>query len=225
MAASTFAALFLAHVIADYLLQTTWLVENKRRPMVIGLHIGAVFMVLPLLTLSFSPWFIALAAMHLAIDLSKTHLMRPGLPAYVADQALHLVSIGLVVALAPGIWAESPLSGSAWLPQVYLILAMILFTARGGQYAVAALFPADSGSDSRGVRIGWFERSALSAAVAAGAPLVFLTVLTAKAGHVAWAIGNRAGPGRDRLIRGSALSLTWGLTCAAALWVLLPTLG
>jgi hypothetical protein len=225
MAVSTFAALFLAHVIADYLLQTTWLVDNKRRPLAIGLHIGAVFAMLPLVTLTFSPWFLVLAALHLAIDLTKTHLMGAGLVAYVADQVLHLVSIALIAALAPGIWAASPLAEVAGLPQVYLILAMILFAARGGQYAVAALFRSEPEVGSRGVWIGWAERTALTASVAAGLSMAVLAVVAAKAGLVAWSIGKRKGPYRDRLIRGSALSLAWGLGCAAVLWALLPTLG
>jgi hypothetical protein len=225
MAVSTFAALFLAHVIADYLLQTTWLVDNKHRPLAIGLHIGAVFAILPLVTLSFSPWFLALAALHLAIDLTKTHLMGAGLVAYVADQVLHLVSIALIAALAPGIWAASPLAEVAGLPQVYLILAMILFAARGGQYAVAALFRSEPEVGSRGVWIGWVARTALTVSVAAGVPVAVPAVLAAKAGHVAWTLGKRKGPCRDRLMRGSALSLAWGLGCAAMLWALLPTVG
>ncbi len=225
MAISTFAALFLAHVIADYLLQTGWMVANKRRALSIGLHIGAVFVMMPLATLSFSPWFVALAAMHLAIDLTKTHVLRGGLVAYVADQALHLASILLVVWLAPGLWAVSSLAEVDWLPRFYLILAVLLFSARGGQYAVATLFCIDPEADSRGVRIGWVERSALAALVAVGAPWPMLAVVAAKAGHVAFGLPRRDARGRSRLIRGSALSMAWGLACALALWAVLPSFG
>lgn len=225
MATSTFAALFLAHVIADYLLQTEWLVTNKHRPLAIGLHIGVVLAMLPLVTFSVSPWFLVLAALHLAIDLTKTRVLGGGLLAYVADQVLHLASIVVIVALVPGLWAASPLADIAWLAQVYLALAVFIFAARGGQYAVATMLGTDPEADGRGVRIGWLERSALSAAVAAGAPWAMLGVLAAKAGHIAWAIRGRGARGRARLIGGSALSMTWGLACAAALWILLPTLG
>jgi hypothetical protein len=61
--------------------------------------------------------------------------------------------------------------------------------------------------------------------VAAGVPVAVPAVLAAKAGHVAWTLGKRKGPCRNRLIRGSALSMIWGLGCAAMLWALLPTVG
>jgi len=225
MVVSSFAALFLAHVIADYLLQTEWMVANKHRARAIGLHIGAVFLAMPLVTLTFSPWFVALAGLHLAIDLTKTHLLRGGLGSYVADQVLHLASIALVAALAPGIWEASPLAAIDWVPRFYLILAMLLFAARGGQYAVATLFGSDPEADGRGLRIGWIERAALSVAVAAGAPWAMLGVLAAKSVHVARALQTRDGSGRARMIRGSAVSLIWGLACATLLWAVLPTIG
>jgi len=225
MATSTFAALFLAHVIADYLLQTGWMVANKRRALSIGLHIGAVFAMMPLVTLDFSLWFAALAAMHLAIDLTKTHVLREGLVAYVGDQLLHLASILLVVALAPGLWDQSPLSGLDWLPRFYLVLAALIFAARGGQYAVATLFGTDPEADSRSVRIGWLERSALVACIAVGAHWAMPAVLAAKTGHVAAARRGRDARGRTRLIRGSIASMAWGLACAAGLWAVLPSIG
>lgn len=225
MATSTFAALFLAHVIADYLLQTGWMVANKRRALSIGLHIGAVFVMMPVVTLALSPWFLALAAMHLAIDLTKTHILRGSLAAYVADQLLHLASIGLVVALAPDLWAETPLAPVESLPRFYLILAVLIFAARGGQYAVATLFGIDPEADSRGVRVGWLERSALVACVATGAPWAMLGVLAAKSGHAAAAWSTRDARGRTRLIRGGIASLSWGLACAAGLWAVLPSIG
>jgi hypothetical protein len=225
MAASTFAALFLAHVIADYLLQTSWLVENKRRPLAIGLHIGAVLAMMPLLTLHLSWWFVALAAMHLAIDLTNTYLLGGGLMAYLADQILHLASILAVVTLAPGLWADSPLSDIDGLARFYLILAVFLFAARGGRYAVATLLRLDPEADGRGVRIGWAERTALVAVVALGLAWAIAGVLAGKAVHVAMALSRRDGAGRARLVRGAGLSMVWGLGCAGALWAILPAFG
>lgn len=225
MGVSTFAALFLAHVIADYLLQTAWMVTNKDRASAIGLHIGIVLVMMPAVTLHLSPWFLAVAAMHLAIDLTKTHLMPGGLISYVADQVLHLASIVLVVWLVPGLWGESPLAEVGWLDRTYLILAVFIFAARGGQYAVASLLGVDPEADGRGVRLGWAERVALSVAVAVGLPWAVPGIVAGKAAQVVRALRERDEAGRRRLIRGAGLSLIWGLACAAALWALLPAVG
>lgn len=225
MATSTFAALFLAHVIADYLMQTGWMVANKRRATAIGLHVAVVLAVMPVVTLSLSPWFLLLAALHLAIDLAKTHVLGCGFAAYVGDQMLHLVSILAVVTLAPGLWAESPLSGVDWLSRFYMILAVFIFAARGGQYAVAILLRTDPEADAPGVRLGWAERVALPALVAVGLPWAVPGVLAAKAAQVMLGLRHRTGPARRHLIGASTLSMGWGLACATALWAVLPAFG
>ncbi|NKX46451.1 DUF3307 domain-containing protein [Roseicyclus persicicus] len=224
MAASTFAALFLAHVLADYLLQTGWMVANKRRAAALGLHIGTVLAAMPLVLLTLSPWFLVLAGLHLAIDLLKTFVMRPGLASYVLDQLLHLASIVLVAALAPGLWADSPLAALPWAPAAILIAAAVLFAARGGQYAVAARLPDDPATGARGVRMGWAERATMVGVVALGLPVLALGVALAKAAQVALRWADRDVAGRRRLVEGAGLSLGWGLACAAGLWAILPLL-
>lgn len=227
MALSTFAALLLAHVIADYLLQTRWLVDNKHRAQAISLHIAAVFLALPLVTLDLSPWFLAVAALHLAIDLTKTHLMRPGLPAYVADQFLHIVSLVLVTSLVPDLWAASPLAGVEGVARGYLIVALLILAARGGQFAVTSLPGACDDAEDGGAEVltGWIERGALVAAVAMGAPWAIAGVLAASAAGTAWASRRHPPEARGRMTAARGLSLIWGLACAAALFVLLPSLG
>ncbi len=133
MAAYTFAALFLAHVIADYLVQTTWMVVNKRRVIATATHIGLVLGTLCAMTLSFSVWFIALALLHLFIDIAKTYAMKAGPGAYVADQVLHVASIAAIALLAPQIWADSPLREVDGLPLYDMLVAGVVFAARGGQ--------------------------------------------------------------------------------------------
>lgn len=224
MVISTFAALFLAHVIADYLLQTTWLVVNKHRPVALGAHVGIVLVTMPLVTLTLSPWFLLLAALHLGIDVLKTFVLRGGLAAYVADQALHIVSIAVIALLVPGLWGESPLAGVAWLPQFYLILGVFLFSTRGGQYAVATWFRRPPAEEGRGVYIGWIERTALPATVAIGAPWLILGVIVAKVAQLTLAWRERPADRRRHLVEGALLSLGWGLACSAGLWLLLPLL-
>ncbi|MBF9059386.1 DUF3307 domain-containing protein [Rhodobacterales bacterium HKCCSP123] len=224
MVISTFAALFLAHVIADYLLQTTWLVINKHRPVALGAHVGIVLVTMPLVTLSLSPWFLLLAGLHLGIDVVKTFVLRGGLAAYIADQALHVGSIALIALIAPGLWDQSPLAGVDWLPQFYLILGVFLFSARGGQYAVSTWFRRPPHEEGRGVYLGWIERTTMPAVVALGAPWVILGVIAAKGAHLTLAWRERQEERRRHLLEGAFISLCWGLACAAGLWLLLPLL-
>jgi hypothetical protein len=224
MVIPTFAALFLAHVIADYLLQTRWLVTNKRRPAALAVHIGLVLVAMPLVTLTLSPWFLLLAALHLGIDLTKTFVLRGGLMAYITDQMLHITSIAVIALLAPGLWGQSLLAGVTWVPHFYLILAVFLFSARGGQYAVATWFRRPPEAEGRGVHIGWIERTAMPATVAFGAPWLIPGVIAAKGAHVAVAWRERSAERRGNLVQGALLSLAWGIACSAALWLLLPQL-
>jgi hypothetical protein len=222
MAASTFAALFLAHVIADYLLQTRWMVDNKRHPLAMGLHIGAVWLTLPLVTLSLSTWFVALAGLHLLIDLTKTFVLRGGLIPYLVDQFLHLASIAVIVAMAPALWAGSPLAEVAGLPQVYLTVAVALFAARGGQFAIASRAGATRNPGS--VHSGWAERALPVLAIAAGLPWLVGIVVLAKVAQLALAPARRGMDGRTHPWWDASLSMGWGLCCAAGLWAILPLL-
>lgn len=93
--------LILAHFLADYPLQTNWMVANKRQPPVLLLHISIHFVVM-FLVVGASRWVVwpfllLLASIHLIIDVGKITLnaRRPDwviLP-YVIDQILHVVSI------------------------------------------------------------------------------------------------------------------------------------
>lgn len=222
MAAYTFAALFLAHVIADYLLQSSWLVANKRRAIAMAIHISLVFAAMCLTTLSFSPWFLALTLAHLWIDVVKTFALRDGLFAYTLDQLLHVLSIVAVSLLAPQIWPQSPLSDVAQLPLIYMIVAGVLFAARGGQYAVEMLVASRGPGSGHGIWIGWAERGSLCIVLIGGLPLLALAVLGAKAVHLALSLRTRTAEGRARLLTGSAVSIAWGLAVALPLMLAMP---
>lgn len=224
MAASTFAALFLAHVLADYVLQTRWMVVNKHRASAMATHIGTVFATMCLTTLSVSVWFIALALAHLAIDLLKTRAMPDGLFAYVFDQILHIASILAIAALAPGLWAASPLADIAPLPMVYMIAAGVLFAVRGGQFAVTTVRGPDALDARGGVLFGWGERAALCGALIYGLPLAALAIVAAKAVFVATQMRGRDATGRRRLCLGALISLAFGLAVAVPLTLALPLL-
>ncbi len=222
MAAYTFAALFLAHVLADYVLQTTWMVVNKRRAIAMAAHIGLVLGTMCLTTLTFNPWFLALAVAHLWIDIVKTYAMPEGLFAYIFDQLLHVASVAGIALLAPGIWPASPLAGVDNLPLYYMIAGGVLFAARGGQYAVATILARQGLGDSRGVLLGWFERAALCVVLIGGWPVFAGAVLAAKALYMGAKMPGRDTTSRNRLILGSGISLAWGLAVAIPLALVMP---
>lgn len=222
MAAYTFAALFLAHVIADYVLQTTWMVTNKKRILAMVMHIGLVLGTMCLTTASLHPWFIGLAIAHLWIDIVKTYAMPEGLGAYVADQLLHVGSIVGVSLLAPGIWPASPLSEVPNLPLYYMIAGGVLFAMRGGQYAVAMLVGQRGEGSRHGVLMGWVERAALCVVLIGGFPWLALGVILAKAVYLAFAVPQRSEEARARLWIGTAISFAWGLAVAVPLALVMP---
>ncbi|ABD55441.1 DUF3307 domain-containing protein [Jannaschia sp. CCS1] len=225
MAAYTFAALFLAHVIADYVLQTTWMVVNKKRPIAMAAHIGLVLGTMCATTLTLNPWFLALAALHLWIDIIKTYAMPEGLGAYVADQVLHVASIAGIALLAPQIWPMSPLADVDNLPLYYMIIGGVLFAARGGQYAVAMLVSARGTGSGHGVVLGWAERAALCVVLIGGWqiwPLLLVAVIAVKGLYMGVSFARRDTGGRARLLLGSGISLAWGLAVAVPLALVMP---
>ncbi len=222
MAAYTFAALFLAHVIADYVLQTTWMVVNKKRVLAMVLHIGLVLGTMCLTTMSVQPWFFGLAIAHLWIDIVKTYAMPEGIGAYVADQMLHVGSIVGVALLAPGIWPASPLASVPDLPLYYMIAGGVLFAMRGGQYAVAMLVGPRGAGSGHGVLVGWAERAALCVVLIGGWPWLAAVVIAAKAGYMLVALPSRPQEARARLWLGTGISLCWGLGVAVPLALVMP---
>lgn len=96
-----FFHLLLAHFIADYPLQTSWLVKAKHRLPGLSLHVGIHLLVLCLLSGAawpvVWPYMLLLAAIHFCIDFTKSRVSRscPDLiiGPYLADQVLHISSI------------------------------------------------------------------------------------------------------------------------------------
>jgi hypothetical protein len=118
--------LLLAHFIADYPLQSSWMVRNKKHAWVIGLHsaiqLTAMGALLYPLSLQVWPALLAVAAVHFAIDFGKIELSRrkPKWVAwpYVLDQALHFA----VLALAAS-WLSTYGTEALWLDPEWAIYA------------------------------------------------------------------------------------------------------
>lgn len=119
---SIFWMLVLSHLIADYPLQTDWLVSVKRTWWGLSLHVGIHLLMLIILTGSAlsSLWLylVGLAAIHYAIDYFKNWLssVRPQWVngPYIFDQLLHLLSL-----ISVSLWIDNTFDSSTLPPLLF----------------------------------------------------------------------------------------------------------
>jgi hypothetical protein len=164
----TLIALLFAHTLADFVFQTRWMAANKRTPLALGLHGLIVYASAVVATGSFHYALLVLALVHIAIDAGKLILASVwttsrGFGPFMADQALHLLSL-LALALwlpdlwAQGLWApgtittgedgglfgtgfwssETPLPVTH-LPAVMVLMTGLILATRAGGFAVGLL--------------------------------------------------------------------------------------
>lgn len=167
-ALETFAALLLAHTLADFVFQTNWMVVNKRNPLALGLHLVIVYATAVAATGSVHPMLLALALIHVGIDVGKLILASVwktsgGLGPFLIDQALHLVSLialtlwlpdlwvngfwapGAIVTgedggiLGTGLWSEATAVPVDQLPALMVLLTGLILATRAGGFAVGLL--------------------------------------------------------------------------------------
>jgi hypothetical protein len=103
-----FSRLILAHLLGDFVLQTRWLVVRKRSPGGLAMHVGIVGVAMLLVAWDrlavWWPWLLAILAAHAVTDWTKIHLEArlklPPIVPFLADQAVHVLIIAAVAALA-----------------------------------------------------------------------------------------------------------------------------
>lgn len=187
---ATFIALYAAHILADFVLQPDRLMQIKRTPLGMAVHLGIVLLTIIFIAGTLHPWVLLLiGATHLAFDIwkqlhPKGHTFVP----FIVDQGGHLLIVLLAAALFPrlvedGFWGAGPgasalaslsLNGGHYL-SILLLGGGFVLAVRAGGFAVASLFssleynsPAqDEGLPGGGQTIGYLERS-----------LVYFLVLT-----------------------------------------------
>lgn len=220
----TLAALFLAHVLADFLFQTKTMAEDKRHPGRLALHGLIVLATAALATGSASPWLLALAAAHLAIDLAKSLAPR-GILAFLADQAAHGATLLLLAPLIPMAWPDPA-------PALMALAAGGLLATRAGGFAVGLLMEPYAeavpvGLTGAGRVIGNLERG-----------LIFLLVLSGQTQNIGFLIAAKSvlrfgTVAEDRkvseyVIVGTLASVSWALLATLLTVTLLshlPALG
>lgn len=231
---ATAAALFFAHVLADYVLQTTWMTLNKGRAGGLSAHTAVVFAT-AIIALGGAglPWIVGLSAVHAATDFAKSRLDRSGtLAAHVADQAVHLATIAVVATLAPGMFSQgiwpAVFTGMApHLPQIFLVTGLAIYAIEAGGYGIALLlkhFPAgtsDTGAPVAGRRIGQLERAVVFLLVLADQPAAIAFLIAAKS---VLRFGDLSDDriASEYVIVGTLASVLWAMLCGYAAVLLLP---
>lgn len=226
----TFAALLLAHVLADFVFQTGWIAAAKqaRHPGALALH-AAIVLATAILALGSAAWpLLLLTAVHLAIDLGKS-FAPPRLAGFLGDQAAHLLSLGALAAWQPGLWQAGLWAGLPALPGAMALVAGAMIATRAGGFAVGLLMERHAATDlpaglpDGGKVIGLLERG-----------LIFILVLVGQPGGIGFLIAaksvlrfdtasrdTRAG---EYVIIGTLASFGWALVAAYATLALIQAL-
>lgn len=231
----TLAALLFAHVLADFVLQTHWIVANKRKPQVLLLHGLIVLVTLQLAIGNVTAWpLLVLAAVHLGIDAVKTYGFRGAqLWPFLGDQGAHLLTLGVTTALFPTLWQEGLWAGVTWLPGLMVIFAGLILATRAGAIAIGFLMAPwananlPAGLENGGHLIGVLERGLIFVLLLVGQPtgVGFLIAAKSVLRYDTTSGDQRAG---EYVIIGTLASFGWALVCgygALALLAELPPLG
>ena len=185
----TISALLLAHALADFPLQTSKIATRKseRAAGALALHAGAVLITAHLaLGHWWSPWLLALVAVHLAIDLAKSFLPEARLWPFLIDQTAHLLSILAIGILAPDLWSQGAWAGAIWAPPLMAVVAGAILATQAGGYAVGLLLTpfeepeGASGLKDAGRLIGLLERGLIFVLVMVGQPAGIGFLIAAK---------------------------------------------
>jgi len=226
----TFAALLFAHVLADFVLQTRWMIDHKRHPGVLLGH-AAVVLVTAQAALGRvdAPELLVLAVAHLAIDTAKTFGGFAGVSAFLADQGAHLATLVIVATIAPDLWAGGAWNGLPWLPAAMALATGLILATRTGGFAVALLMQPYSDADlpkgllNGGQLIGLLERGLIFMLVLVGQPagVGFLIAAKSVLRFDTTSKDQRAG---EYVIIGTLASFGWALVAAYATLHLLSSL-
>lgn len=218
----TLTALTFAHMLADFPLQTGWMVRRKRHVGVLILH-GAIVLLSAQVVLGtvYAPEVLALAAVHIAIDAAKTHSGARGFWPYIADQAAHLLTLVALAAYAPhlwasGLWADWPMA----LPFMALAAGLI-GCLQMGEYAIGFLMAPharmirNQGLQNGGRLIGTLERGMIFLMVGLGQPLGVGFLVAAKS-ILRFGTATRDQRTAEYVIIGTLASFLWALLASYA---------
>jgi hypothetical protein len=184
-------ALLLAHVLSDFPLQSTRMVQGKARaePRAyfahLGVHLATALAALALLThLPLARWISVLALLalilgHGALDIAKSWWIRarPDIdrwPLFLADQLAHVVVIIAAAALLPEVVIDFESLSGSWeahrmrvLSEALVFATFVFPTGYLIRYLLRPLScqfdedPDQQGLSNAGLYLGWLERALL----------------------------------------------------------------
>ncbi len=226
----TFTALLLAHVVADFVLQTAWINAQKRRAPVMLLHGALVLLCAQVATGQWaSPWLLALAAAHVVIDAVKIWGGFHHFRGFVVDQVAHLLTIAAVAVLAPGLWATGIWAAQPALLPLMALAAGLIVTLTAGQYAVALLMRPhgnrirNNGLRDGGRQIGLLERGLIFVLILLNQSLGVGFLIAAKS-ILRFGTATRDQRTAEYVIIGTLASFGWAIVTAEATQTLLRIL-
>jgi hypothetical protein len=195
-----FLQLYLAHLVADFLLQPDWVARKKTETRPLAAH-AAIHLVCAAAAVNVgldrrvAGGIVSVALIHTLLDYAKARLSGDGWIASTADQTAHF----LVVALA-SIWLTGSWSGMidvirsiATNPLVYLYACAYVAVVFGGGYLVqkvtqsflasmqSSLAELKPGLPNAGKYIGWVERILILTFIVGGYEAAVGFLLAAKA--------------------------------------------
>lgn len=227
----TLIALFFAHVLADFVLQTKTMVERKSDWRILILHAALVLMALMVATGRYDAWpLLVLTGAHMAIDLIKLWVdPEDRLAAFLADQGAHIVTLITCAALFPDLWDSGvwitalPAPLPNWMLHVMALCAGALFVTRAGGFAVGKLMApyspaAADGLEDGGRLIGHLERGLIFLMLLAGQPagIGFLIAAKSVLRFDAASDGKKA----EYVIIGTLASFGWAIAVTMAILTL-----
>lgn len=184
----TFTALLFAHVLADFVLQTNVMVQNKKSIAMLALHAALVIVTAQAATGHVAtPEILFLAAVHISIDAIKTYGNFRSLAAFCIDQLAHIATLISVAVYAPTLWDTGAWSGTPMVLPMMAILTGTIATLMAGQHLIALLMrPHSNRIQNKGLRNGGRQIGLLERA------LIFLFVLTNMPLGVGFLIGAKS---------------------------------
>lgn len=171
----TFTAVFTAHLLGDFVLQTEWTIERKRKIWALLLHAAIVTATSYLLLGAFQPsLLLAILAAHAVVDAIKVYLLSDSVASFLTDQLAHLAILAVLSGYFPDVarsgWWMTRLGaeGSKMYFCVLTCVAGVILCVPAGGILISKLIRRFTdevrendiaGLKQGGKYIGWLERS------------------------------------------------------------------
>lgn len=230
--AETFLSLLAAHLIGDFLLQTGWIIKNKKQWPALLIHVSIITILSMLILGTWHPVIIpVIAVTHLAVDYVKANLLKDNALAFTSDQLVHIAIIALLAYYYPGTFEQGTIAGAlgstvGFYMEILVFIAGAIACVPTGAYLIRKLMApfsrelsegALTGLTNGGFWIGCLERALVFIFVVSGNPEGIGLLIAAKSilrfGEIK--------DGKERkfaeyVIIGTFLSFAWSLAVASA---------